>query len=98
MSEQHDHVADREVTGVTVSMEPGARGYADEVLLAIADALNISPEELPPLEDSVDPAKIEELFRNEPERRLRPQKMQFEYANLEVTVYSDQSIHLAPRE
>lgn len=98
MSERHDHVADREVTGVTVSMEPRAREYSNEVLLAIADALNISPQELPPLEESVDPAKIEDLFRNEEDQRLRPQKLRFEYANFEVTVYSDQSIHLAPSD
>lgn len=98
MSERHDTATDREVTGVTVSMEPEERNYAREVLLAIADALNTSPHELPPLEDSVDFAKIEELFREEHERQLRPQKLTFEYANLEVTVYSDQSIHLAPKD
>lgn len=88
---------DRPVTGVTVALQPPDTDYCTEVLLAIADAINTEPSELPPLRESVDPDLINDVLQNSGVRRpSRTERLSFEYADMEVTIYSDETLHLKP--
>lgn len=99
MSEETSRSSTQSVTGVTVKLHPPNSDYSTEVLMAIADALNTNATELPPLRDSVDPDTINNILQDADARRAdQTEQLSFEYADMEVTIYSDKRLHLKPLE
>lgn len=72
----------------------------EQVVTAVADALDTDPLELPPLYEVIDPDALDHLFETGfPARRRGPGLVIFTLADCEVVVHSDGDIDVtAPHE
>lgn len=72
------------------SVVPNDATIVETIAMTIADHRDVSPMDLPPLYDVVDPDVLESVVSG-----LTPDHVTFEYAGYRVTVESDGSVHLS---
>lgn len=68
-----------------------------EVIRAVAVCANRKPENLPPLDDTVDPDALEAIFGPRPDGTpRRGGQLEFSYAGCRVSVMADQAVEVEP--
>lgn len=69
----------------------------ERVVDEVADRAGVSPLELPPIYEAIDPDALDRLFSGSPDDTAPspPDSVTFAYAGYSVTVYRDRSVRIA---
>jgi hypothetical protein len=70
-----------------------------QVVMAVANATDCSQDELPPLNEAIDPEALDRLFASTlGQKRRTDGRVVFEYAGFEIDVHSSDGITVRPVE
>lgn len=69
---------------------------SEAVVLAVADAKNVDPLELEPLNSVIDPDALNTLFQSSAERTSSTEKLQFSMADCQVVVRGEGEVVVTP--
>lgn len=76
-------------------MVPSEQSLSVRIVAAVAERADVSPTDLPPLYDVIDPDALEDLFSHSTDQPLSvPGRVSFGYAGSTVTVFSDGAVEV----